>query len=55
MGFEQKEEEVKFLLFFCLVLFVVGDVCNSVLDTLQYLVGLEGRMLEGVDGCISEG
>jgi hypothetical protein len=35
-------------------IFVVGDVCISVLDRLQYLVALEGRIPKGVNGYISE-
>ncbi len=48
-GFEERKKTLSFLRF--LVLFLVGVVCISVLDRLQYLVALEGRMLESVDGC----
>ncbi len=51
----KRKKKLSFLCFFVWFCFVVGDVWNSVLDILQYLVGLEGRMLEGVDGCILEG
>jgi hypothetical protein len=54
LGFEQKEEKTKFLVFF-LFGFVVKNVSISVLNRLQYLVALEGRMHEGVNGYISKG
>jgi hypothetical protein len=51
----KKKKKLSFLCFSIWFYFVVGDVCNNVLDILQYLVALEGRMPEGVDVCISEG
>jgi hypothetical protein len=39
----------------CCCFFFVGVVCINVLDKLQYLVALEGRMLKGVDGYTFEG
>jgi hypothetical protein len=53
-GFGAKEEEAKFFVICCFFIFV-GVVCISVLDKLQYLVALEGKMLECVDGCIFKG
>jgi hypothetical protein len=50
-----QEEEAKVLVIFYFFCFVMGDVCISVLNRLQYLVALEGRMPKGVDGCIFEG
>jgi len=53
-GFGTKEEEIKFLVICCFFIFV-GVVCINVLDRLQYLLALEGRMLKGVDGYTFEG
>jgi len=55
LGLEQKKKKISFLWFVVVVFFVVGVVCINVLDKLQYLVALEGRMLKGVDGCTFEG
>jgi hypothetical protein len=52
-GFGAEEIEAKFLVICCSFIFV-GVVCISVLDRLQYLVALKGRMPECVDGCISK-
>ncbi len=54
-GFGTKEKENKFLVICCCCFFFVGVVCINVLDKLQYLVALEGRMLKGVDGYTFEG
>jgi hypothetical protein len=48
--FWAEEEEIKFLVI-CDSFIFVGVVCISVLNKLQDLVALEGRMPEGVDGC----
>jgi len=55
LGLEQKKKKISFLWFVVVVFFFVGVVCINVLDKLQYLVALEGRMLKGVDGCTFEG
>jgi len=39
----------------CWFFIFVGVVCINVLDRLQYLVALEGKMLKGVDGYTFEG
>lgn len=51
----KRKKKLSFLCFSVWFCFVVGDVCNSVVDILQCLVAPEGIMPEGVDGCISEG
>ncbi len=53
LSLEQRKKKLSFLWF--VVFFFVGVVCINVLDRLQYLVALEGRMLKGVDGYTFEG
>jgi hypothetical protein len=51
----KRKKKLSFLCFSDWFCFVVGDMCISVLNRLQYLVALEGRMLKGVNGFISKG
>ncbi len=51
LGFED-EEKAKFFNDSSINVEMCGFVC---LDRLQYLVALEGKMPQGVDGCISKG
>ncbi len=53
-GFGIEEEEAKLLVICCFLIFV-GVVSINVLNKLQYLVALEGRIPKGVDGYISKG